>query len=201
MILLPNDLANHFWIAIDENMVLSPVIRFFVFVKVLLAMSLMGHAQSLEAESNPRTGWAEFRPGLHPEIHGEQIALLHSPQGALRSSSEGPQAGPEFVLDGNFPSDEDMGALDIAHEYQSDDVFAFGNLTFALKPKTQEAKIIAQIINGQRPWPSAIPNVLRDTLAEIYADRNSAPYGLMPTDGAQVLMQPFIKWPTQKSTD
>ena len=133
-----------------------------------LATSPLATAQSLSVSSLGLEGWDIFEP--------TQIAMLDSGAGkpTLRvpydhQSSDLFDLGP--ALTPIALSSRDVAAPDL---YFSQDLLV-------LKPKSAEAKYLAEIIAGDRPWPSDVPEAWRAKIADIYETREFEP--LWQADG------------------
>ena len=126
--------------------------------------------QSLSAGSNDHTGWSEFRGGQIALLNDDLIPDIQDLTRAMdaQPASEAPTA--EFK-----GGADQLRPLPIVHQQAHDQAFSFGSDLLILKPRSEEAKALAEIIEGQRPWPTAVPEGVRSQLEQIYADREFQP--------------------------
>ena len=148
-----------------KNMTSSPTV--ISWLAMALAVSAPhATAQSLSADADGLNGWT----GLDTS----QVAMLAPadmpvvPSGLTQTS----------VDQRLFTTGPALETLHIAHTDARNGGLYFGQDLLVLRPQSAEAKVIAEIVSGDRVWPQSVPQEWRDTLVEIYEGREFKPVWL-----------------------
>ena len=143
-----------------------------LFVRLGSIFSLFGigtfaYSQSLSAVSQPFDGWQTFA--------GLQLAMLDDAGPSSGILNAGPSSADALIVP---LSGDGLSPLLVGLEVDPAADLYFSNDLLVLEPWSPEAKIIAQILKGTRPWPTAIPKDRRANLTAIYERREFQPLWL-----------------------